>query len=411
MPPRANSLPEPEVSIIGAGPAGLTLALALADAGIRVAVVDKGEKPSDALQDYDGRAYSFAHGCWKIWEALGVGAALSEHAQPLRKVTAEAAGGRPIIFSQDDLDTESAPLGYMVEARHLNHMLRRAAEKSSLISILYETSVFGVETSANQAKITLTGHETPLPSRLIIGCDGRNSTIRQLCGIRWFGHDYNSASVVATVKLERDHDGAARQTFLKSGPFAALPLQNNRANLVWTEDREVAETLCAMSDEAFEAELADRLGAFLGDFKLDGPRFSYPLTMRVAEHFHTERVALVGDAAHAIHPLAGQGLNLGLKDVAVLAEALVEADRVGLDLGAPLALESYDAARRPDVMSMAFGMDGFEKLFSTPSPIRALAGAGMSMVGDIAPARKFFAQHASGATRQPPRLMRGESFS
>lgn len=408
---RANSRPKPEILIAGAGPSGLTLALALADAQIPCLVANRDAAPVAGAADRDGRAYSIALGCWNIWAALGVADLLAKDAQPIEKVTAEAAGGRPIIFSQEDLDAATGPLGYMIEARRLNLALRRKAEDSPLITIAEECAVADLKVDAGCAHVMLTDRAEPVECRLVVGCDGRGSTVRRLSGVRWFGHDYETSSLVATVKLERPHQNTARQTFLKSGPFAVLPLTQDRANIVWTVPHDVAKALCAMSDRDFAAEMAARAGDFIGGFSVDGPRLHYPLILRVAEHFYAERVALVADAAHAIHPLAGQGLNLGLKDVAAFAETLVEADRAGLDLGAPMALETYDALRRKDVLSMAYGMDGFEKLFSAPSPLRAIAGLGMGIIGDMERARGEFARHASALSDGASRLMRGQRFS
>ena len=411
MSQRANSRPKPEICIVGAGPVGLTLALALADAGIPCLVVDRGTAPMSQSTDFDGRAYSISPSCWKIWQALNVSDALEARTLRVTHISAESAGGHPIIFSEGDLEDEGGPLGYMVEADLLSRTLYRRVTEQPLITIKQKCTLSGISVAGTGIDLKFSGEKTPTHVSLLVGCDGRESTVRKQAGIHWFGHDYNAKGLVATAALERPHENAARQSFLKSGPLAILPLMNNMANLVWTEHSDVADVLSTMSDTDFEAELAERIGDFIGGFKLTGPRYTYPLTMRVAENFHADRIAIAGDSAHTIHPLAGQGLNLGLKDVAVMAEKIVEADRVGLDLGATDILRAYDDARRPDVLTTAFAMDGFDKLFSAASPIRTLAAIGMGIVGDIKPARQFLARQTSGEQGDAPRLMRGKAFS
>jgi 2-octaprenyl-6-methoxyphenol hydroxylase len=235
--------------------------------------------------------------------------------------------------------------------------------------------------------------------------------VRRTAGIDTFGWSYPHTAVVATVAVERDHEGVAYEHFLPSGPFAILPLTARRASLVWTETPSRAAALAAARPEAFEAHLARRFGPFLGDARLDGPRFTYPLSLQMALKLTAPRIALVGDSGHAIHPIAGQGLNMGLKDCAALAQVLVEAVRLGEDPGAAIVLDRYERWRRLDNIAVAAATDAFNRLFTNDNPlVRAVRGAGMSLVGRIGPARRLFMTEAGGALGDLPRLLRGEAI-
>jgi 2-octaprenyl-6-methoxyphenol hydroxylase len=233
--------------------------------------------------------------------------------------------------------------------------------------------------------------------------------IRQEAGIGAIGWDYAQVGVVATVKLGRPHDGVAHEYFLPSGPFAILPLTGDRASLVWTESARAGAALKTARDEMFHAHLQRRFGEFLGAAVREGPVFTYPLSLQLAERLTAPRVALLGDAAHGVHPIAGQGLNLGLKGAAALAETLVEAARLGEDIGSEAVLERYAAWRRFDTATLAAGMDLFVRLFSNDHPLLRLGrGLGMAAVNRVGPARKFFMQEAGGAVGDLPKLLRGE---
>jgi len=248
-----------------------------------------------------------------------------------------------------------------------------------------------------------------LRAPLVVGAEGRNSTVRQAAKINTIGWDYPQVGVVATVRMQHDHAGVAHEYFLPSGPFAILPLTERRASLVWTESRQRGGALRNARSEVFEAHLRRRFGDFLGDVAVEGPRFVYPLGLSLAERMSAPRIALLGDAAHGIHPIAGQGLNLGLKDAAALAEVLVDAARLGEDIGAETVLDRYGAWRRFDNTMLAAATDAFTRLFSNDiAPVRLARGLGMAMVNRIGPARRFFMQEAGGAVGDLPRLLRGE---
>jgi 2-octaprenyl-6-methoxyphenol hydroxylase len=297
----------------------------------------------------------------------------------------------------------------MLENRHIRAALAQAVQAAGievLAPARVEAAVFG----PREAVVTLADGRT-LNAPLVVGAEGRGSVIRQAAGVGAIGWDYRQTGVVATVKLDRPHQGVAHEFFLPSGPFAILPLTDDRASLVWTESPARAAALKAAREEVFHAHLQRRFGEFLGRATRQGPVFTYPLSLQLAERLTGPRVALLGDAAHGVHPIAGQGLNLGLKGAAALAETLVEASRLGEDIGAETVLDRYAAWRRFDTASLAAGMDLFVRLFSNDQPlVRLVRGAGMAAVNRIGPARRFFMQEAGGAVGDLPKLLKGEAL-
>jgi 2-octaprenyl-6-methoxyphenol hydroxylase len=266
-----------------------------------------------------------------------------------------------------------------------------------------------VETLVGRARVTLDDGSV-LAAPLMVGADGRASLVRREAGIGTIGWGYGHSAVVATVGLEHGHQGVAHEHFLPSGPFAILPLTDRRASLVWTESAARGAALKSARPEAFAAHLGRRFGAFLGALDTAGPRFVYPLSLQLAERMTAPRLALLGEAAHAVHPIAGQGLNMGLKDAAALAQVLAEAMRLGEDIGAEAVLERYGRWRSVDNIGVALATDVFNRLFSTDNPIlRAARGVGMAVVNRIGPARRFFMGEAGGAMGDLPRLLRGEA--
>lgn len=400
---------ECDVAIIGGGPVGLSLALALDKAGVSTVVVARDGAPTARSQDFDGRAYSIALGCWRMWEALDLADTLKDGAQPVVEVSAGVGNGPSIVFDQEDLDEFDNPLGYMIEAHALNYALWKAAKVAKYVTLLPKTSLD--DFTVNPADVILSAGDKEITASLIVGCDGRGSIVRAKSGITYKGHEYDATGMVATVTLKTPHNGVARQKFLSNGPFAVLPLTENRANLVWSERNAVAKSMMALSQEDFEAELQHRVGDFLGEFTTLGPRFAYPLIMRVADSFIAPRVAIAGDAAHAIHPLAGQGLNLGLRDVAALVGTITEAQTCGLDIGSEIALQPYEAARRTDTVTMSTGMSALNALFKAPAPIRAVGDLGMKLAGQSSFLRRAFTREAAGISGDISALFRGEDVT
>jgi 2-octaprenyl-6-methoxyphenol hydroxylase len=297
----------------------------------------------------------------------------------------------------------------MVENRRIRVALSEAVTAAGL-EVRAPASVAAVEAGPGRAIVTLEDGSV-LEAPLVVGAEGRGSRVRQEAGVDTVGWGYGQSGVVATVSMGRDHGNVAHEYFLPSGPFAILPLTERRASLVWTETTRRAEALRAASDEAFHAHLMRRFGDFLDDVSVVGPRFVYPLSLQLAEQLTAPRTALIGDAAHAVHPVAGQGLNMGLKDAAALAEVLVEAVRLGEDIGSETVLDRYARWRRFDNAALAAGFDGFVRLFSNDiAPVRLARDLGIAAVNRLAPLRRAFMHEAGGATGDLPRLLRGEAL-
>jgi 2-octaprenyl-6-methoxyphenol hydroxylase len=271
-------------------------------------------------------------------------------------------------------------------------------------------AVAGFETTTARISVRLAGGETSA-ARLLVAADGARSAIRERAGIRSVGWDYGQSGIVTTVGHEREHQGRAEEHFLPAGPFATLPLTGRRSSIVWTEETREAERIVALPDEEFHAELERRFGLKLGDIAVVGPRRAYPIGLWVARAFVAERLALIGDAAHVIHPIAGQGLNLGLRDVAALAEAIVDAARLGIDPGGADVLDRYQRWRRFDTLSMGIATDGLNRLFSNNSDaLRFVRDVGLGLVDRVPALKSLFIREAAGLTGEVPKLLRGEAL-
>ena len=410
-----------DVIIAGAGMAGATLALALKSGGLEPVLIDPFPFEAQAAPTFDGRASAIAYSCFRQWRAVGAAGLIEPHAQRIEQILVtdgRGPGAAPGLSLGAALRFDAAeiadrvdgePLGYMVENRHIRAGLAQTVGAAG-IPVLAPARVANVVVDGPLVRAVLEDGRT-VAAPLIVGSDGRNSTVRRGAGIEVVGWPYRQSGVVATVALERPHHGVAHEHFLPSGPFAILPLTGDRASLVWTESADRAQALADARPEVFHVHLQRRFGEFLGRVRVDGPRFVYPLALELAETMTAPRIALLGDAAHGVHPIAGQGLNLGLKDCAALAETLVEAARLGEDLGAEPVLGRYARWRRSDNVSLAAATDAFNRLFSNDIPLIRLArGAGMAAVNRIGPARRFFMQEAGGAVGDLPRLLRGEAL-
>ena len=425
-PPRGKAAPMSEdayeVVIAGAGMSGATLALALAQAGVKVAVVDAMTVETQTAPAFDGRASAIAYANFRQWRALGLGPALEPAAQPLRAIlvsdgAAPGAASRartPAFLKFDSAEiadrNEGEPLGWMVENRHSRAALGAAVAQAG-VAVFAPARVVGLERDARTARLRLEDGRV-LAGALVVGAEGRASPVREAAGIPTFGWRYPHEGVVATVALERPHEGVAHELFMGSGALAILPLSGDRASLVWNEPPALARALAEGSAAAFEAHLARRFGGYLGRPRLAGPRFAYPLSLMLSERTVDERLVLIGDAAHVVHPIAGQGLNLGLKDAAALAEVLVDALRLGEDIGSELVLDRYARWRRFDAAGMAAATDLFIRFFAPGDPVsRAIRGAGMAALSRAAPLRRLFMQEAGAGLGELPRLLRGEPLA
>jgi 2-octaprenyl-6-methoxyphenol hydroxylase len=405
-----------EVVVVGGGVTGATLTLALARAGLRVALADAGPASQEGAAH---RAYAIASASMNQWRVLGLEAAILPFAQKITSIAvtdAHAPSAAPfkgrsgfLQFDQTDLAGDGeVSLGHMVESRHI-HAALAAALSDADAALFYDRPVAAVSLKGPLAEVSLKDGAT-LRAPLVVGAEGRRSIVRTAMGAGVSGWSYRQHGLVAMVALERPHGGVAHEIFLPTGPLAILPLTDDRASLVWTERAAVAEALATAPPAAFEAYLHRRFGETLGRPRLLGGRQAFPLGLQISDRLVAERFALVGDAAHAIHPIAGQGLNLGLKDVAALAETVIEARRLGEDVGSLLVLERYASWRRFDAMAVALAADGFTRLFSSDNPaLRVVRDAGLALVARSPALKRFFVREASGAEGELPRLLRGEA--
>lgn len=404
-----------DVVIVGGGLAGLTQGIALASHGMSVAIIDR-EDPARVLRaGFDGRVSAIALASQRMLEAIGLWRHVRE-AQPMWDI--RVSDGDSLLFLHyDHRDLGDAPFGYMVENRIMRQAQQDALAElpgAQLIAPMTVAKVDrGLPGSGAPAQLTLADGRQ-LRARLVIGADGRQSAMREQAGIRTTTWSYDQTGIVCTVAHELPHEGAAQERFLPAGPFAILPMTDDengvhRSSLVWTEPTERAGTIMGLDDADFQAEMRRRFGDGYGEAHVVGPRWSYPLTFLHAERYTNHRLALIGDAAHGIHPIAGQGLNLGLRDIAALTEALVEARRLGLDPGQADVLERYARWRRTDTLVLSAVTDGLTRLFSNDiAPLRIARDLGLGVVERLPPLKKLFMRHAMGDLGTLPRLLRGE---
>ncbi|PWE26555.1 2-octaprenyl-6-methoxyphenyl hydroxylase [Pararhodobacter marinus] len=401
-----------DILIVGGGLNGPALALALAQGGLSVTVIDARPETSRAEETFDGRAYALAIASVRVLQALGLWRGLRDKAQPILGIRASQGhagrGASPLMLGFDAAEIEEGPMGQMLEDRHLYAAFLDAMKADERITLVSGARVVAQETGGGCATVTLEDGRR-LTGRVLVGCDGRDSAVAARAGISRWGHDYGQTALVCAIEHERPHDGIAHQFFMPPGPLAILPLPGNRSSIVWSERRATAEAIQTLDEAGYLDVLKPRFGDFLGEIALAGKRFAYPLRLTVAERFVAERLALVGDAAHGVHPIAGQGLNLGLRDVAALAEVLTLAARRGEDIAAPDVLERYQEWRRFDVTRMALGMDAVNTLFSNGNPLlEAVRGLGMGALNALAPLRRHFIREAAGLNAATPKLMQGE---
>jgi 2-octaprenyl-6-methoxyphenol hydroxylase len=400
-----------DVLIAGAGFAGLALALALRQAlgdAFGVAVAD----PALGRPVADGRATAIAAAARRLFETIGVWDAVAARAQPILDmvITDSKLGDavRPVFLTFAGEVQPGEAFAHMIENSDLLAALVDKAKAAGVT--LLPTSVADAATGASGVTARL-GSGAGIMARLLVAADGARSASRERAGIASVGWPYGQSAIVTTVAHERPHHGRAEEHFLPAGPFAILPLLGNRSSIVWTEHAAEADRIVALDDAGFHAELEQRFGLHLGDISAVGGRRAFPLGFAVARSFVAERVALVGDAAHIIHPIAGQGLNMGLRDVAALAEAIVDAARLGLDVGGAGVLDRYQRWRRFDTMAMGLATDGLNRLFSNHSDVLRLArDIGLGMVERLPAVKNFFIREAAGLTGEVPKLLKGEAL-
>ncbi len=402
-----------DILIVGGGLNGPCLALACAQAGLSSIVIDA--LPEDVRQGagFDGRSYALALASVRMLRALGLWDGLEDHAQPILQIKASdgraGEGAAPFFLHFDSAELEEGPMGHMLEDRYLRRALLEAMEAEPLIRHRPATTVVAQETDG-AARVTLDTGET-LTGRILVGADGRRSGTAARAGIKRTGWEYGQTALVAAIAHEKPHEGIAHQFFMPPGPLAILPLPGNRSSIVWSERHADAKRLMAADDAAFLDHLRPRFGDFLGEISLAGQRYAYPLNLTIANAFVAERLALVGDAAHGVHPIAGQGLNLGLRDVGALAQVLAEAKRRGEDFAAADVLARYQSWRRFDTAALALATDGVNRLFSNDNPaLRLVRDIGMGAVSAVPGLRRAFMREAAGLTGDVPRLLQGRAL-
>lgn len=402
---------EQDVIIAGGGLNGPALALALAQAGFHVTLVDARPDGARAAEGFDGRAYALALASQRLLAALGVWPEVAREATAIEAIRTSdgvpQGASVPFFLSFDRGELDEGPMGFLLEDRYLHKALVAAMAAEPKIRRLSGVSVVAQEAGAEAISVTLSTGEA-LSARLLVGCDGRGSGVAGRAGIRRQGWGYGQTALVNALQLDAPHGGVAHQVFLPGGPVAILPLSGDRVSIVWSEEERAAARIRDLPDSDYLDLLMEKIGHLTGPAQLTGDRFSYPLSLSLAESYIAPRVALAGDAAHGIHPIAGQGLNLGLRDVAALAEVLADARARGEDLAAGNVLERYQTWRRFDATSLALGMDVVNRLFSNHSPLaRGLRGLGMRAVAALDAPRRSFIREAAGLSGELPRLLQG----
>lgn len=402
-----------DVLIAGGGFAGLALAVALRQAlgaSFKVTVAD----PAFARTGTDARASAIAAAARRLLETIGVWQAVADDAEPILDMVVTDSklqdAMRPVFLTFAGDVVPGEPFAHMIANSPLLAALIDKAKAEGVTLAATAVDRFDNESQSGAVTVRLADGNV-VTARLLVAADGARSRVRELAGIATHGWSYHQSAIVTTVAHERDHHGRAEEHFLPAGPFAILPLKGRRSSIVWTERTDEAARIVALDDNLFHGELERRFGLKLGEITIAGPRQAYPLGFAVARSFIAERIALIGDAAHMIHPIAGQGLNMGLRDAAALAECIVEAARLGLDCGGPGVLEQYQRWRRFDTMTMGVATDGLNRLFSNHSDVlRLVRDIGLGIVDRMPGLKGVFIRQAAGVSGETPKLLRGEAL-
>nr|WP_309503526.1 FAD-dependent monooxygenase [uncultured Roseovarius sp.] len=401
-----------DILIVGGGLNGPALALALAQTGLHVTVIDALPQPARKNAAFDGRAYALALASVRLLRAIGIWDGIANHAQPMLeiKVSDGRAGTGPLspfYLHFDHGEIEEGPMGHMCEDRFLRRAFLDAMSEEPNIRQISGDAVTAQTVIPGGIEVTLASGKV-LRGGLLVGSDGRRSGTAERAGIRRTGWDYGQTALVCAIEHELPHHGIAHQFFMPPGPLAILPLPGNVSSIVWSEATATAASFAELDDAEFLHVLRPRFGDFLGEIAIKGPRYSYPLGLSLANHLVAERVALVGDAAHGLHPVAGQGLNAGLRDVGALAQVLDDARRRGEDFAAQDVLERYQRWRRFDIQTLALATDFSTRLFSSDNPLLRLGrDLGMGAINALPGLRRGMIREAAGLTGDLPALMRG----
>jgi len=398
-----------DIIILGGGLVGLTLAVALDAHGLTSIVIDPAEPASVLAKGFDGRASAVASASHAMLDAIGIGARLKGQGCPIGSIrVSDGLAPRGLWF---DSAPEAGPLGVMYENRLLRRVLHETAAAAGNVTLLMPAKAASVERDGSAVRVRLEDGRS-YRAALLVGAEGRNSPTRAAAGINVARWSYDHTAIIATLGHERPHEGVAHEIFYTSGPFALLPMLDDEAGhrsaIVWTVEARHGDAMLGLPDRAFLAEAEKRMGGMLGALRSVSPRSSYPLGFHHTARITDTRLALVGDAAHGIHPIAGQGLNLGFRDVAALAEVLVEGARLGLDPGDAQLLARYERWRALDSFLVAATTDGLTRLFGLPGKApRAIRRFGLDMVSRIPPLQRRFMAEARGETGKLPKLLQG----
>jgi 2-octaprenyl-6-methoxyphenol hydroxylase len=411
-----------DLAIVGAGLNGSLLALASGESGLATALIDRMPLGTMTAAGFDGRTTAITYTSQRLFQALGLWSDLAAEAEPILDIRISDAGhdGRasPLFLHFDHREAaaegEAAqPMGWIVENRFLRAALLRRLADCPHVELIAPDEVVDTSRDMHRAEVALKSGRK-IVARLVASAEGRFGTLREEAGIGARAWSYDQIAIVLVARHERPHRGVAQEKFMPGGPFAMLPMRDgpdgeHRSSIVWSERADLAKRLLELDAARFQAEFARRFGDFLGKVEVAGPRWWHPLGLVHAERYVEERLVLVGDAAHGIHPIAGQGYNLGVRDIAALIEVLVDAKRLGLDLGAADTLERYAKWRRADNLTMVAATDLLNRLFSNDvKPLRLARDLGLAAVQRVPPLRRFFVRHAMGLSGDLPRLIRGE---
>ena len=402
-----------DLVVVGAGLVGLTAAIGAARSGLKVAVIDRAAQDTYTDEGFDGRASALAFATVRMLDALGIWPHLEKYAQPILEIrVSDGPIGKPspLFLHYDHADIGDGPLGQMVENRHTRLGLLSALNDITGIDMFAPAKIANIARGSHQVHVDLKDGRS-LCAHLLVAADGKASTTREGAGISTTTLNYKQHGIVTSIAFEESHAGIAHERFLPSGPFAILPLTGKRASLVWTEKSHLVPTIMTLPDRAFRAEIQRRVGPFLDKVELAGGRWAYPLSLSFADRYTDNRLLLIGDAAHAIHPIAGQGLNMGLRDVAALLDVVTEHARLGLDIGGTETLTQYARWRQTDNATLMAVTDSLNRLFSNDiAPIATARRLGIAAVHRMPALKSFFMQHARGTVGTLPKLLKGEQL-